>query len=74
MNVHEGDNAYNTKMLRLFEESNINVKTIDTEYANHPWNYLNENCFDNDDGLICVGGDEMFLVFYHKQHKNLILI
>ncbi len=36
------------------------MKTIYTEHANHARDYLNENCFDNYDGLICVGGDGMF--------------
>jgi len=60
LNLGEGDSVYNKKVLPLFEESNINVKTIYTEYANHARDYLNENCFDNYDGLICVGGDGMF--------------
>ncbi len=47
-------------MLPLFNSSNINVKTIFTEHANHARDYLNENSFDNYDGLICVGGDGMF--------------
>ena len=36
------------------------MKTICTERQNHARDYLKENCFDEYDGIICVGGDGMF--------------
>ncbi|CAF1113656.1 unnamed protein product [Adineta steineri] len=57
--------VYEKQVLPIFKESNINVKGIYTERANHAHDYiLNEDLSDYD-GLICVGGDGMFAELCH---------
>jgi ceramide kinase len=58
--LDEGRSIYDKKVFPLFQEANINVKTIYTERANHARDYINENSLDEYDGLISVGGDGMF--------------
>ena len=58
--------VYKEKVLPLFEEANIDVKTIYTERANHARDYINEQSLDNYDGLISVGGDGMFSELCHS--------
>lgn len=64
VNPNSGKNnaneMYNEEVLPLFEKSNIKVKTIVTEHENHAQDYLKDNCFDEYDGIICVGGDGFF--------------
>lgn len=62
----EGRSIYEEKILPLFEEANIHVKTIYTERANHARDYIDEQSLDNYDGLISVGGDGMFSELCHS--------
>ena len=67
--LDEGRSIYDKKVFPLFQEAHINVKTIYTERANHARDYINENSFDEYDGLISVGGvmecfQNYVIVFY----------
>ncbi|CAF3900164.1 unnamed protein product, partial [Rotaria sp. Silwood1] len=53
----KGSSVYEKKVLPLFEEANINVKTIYTKYANHARDYISEQSLDDYDGLVSVVGD-----------------
>ncbi|CAF0969065.1 unnamed protein product [Rotaria sordida] len=61
----KGSSVYEKNVLPLFEEANINVKTIYTKHANHARDYINEQSLDNYDGLVSVGGDGMFSELCH---------
>lgn len=61
-----GHSVYEEKVLPLFEDANVDVKTIYTERANHARDYVNEQSLDNCDGLITVGGDGMFSEMCHS--------
>ncbi|CAF3561656.1 unnamed protein product [Rotaria sp. Silwood1] len=61
----KGSSVYEKKVLPLFEEANINVKTIYTTCANHARDYISEQSLDDYDGLVSVGGDGMFSELCH---------
>jgi ceramide kinase len=58
--------VYEEKVLPLFKEANIDVKTIYTERADQARDYINEQSLDDYDGLISVGGDGMFSELCHS--------
>lgn len=71
----KAQNLYKNKVLSLFEEANIQVKTVYTERPNHARDYVQEQSINHYDGLVCVGGDGMFSELCHglliktaKQH------
>ncbi|CAF0725979.1 unnamed protein product [Adineta steineri] len=57
--------VYEKQVLPIFKESNINVKGIYTERANHAHDYILNEDLSGYDGLICVGGDGMFAELCH---------
>ena len=57
--------VYDEKVLPLFEEARISVKTIYTERANHAQDYVEKQSISLYDGLICVGGDGIFSELCH---------
>jgi ceramide kinase len=64
--VDDGYSVYEKEISPLFQEVNIDVKTIFTERANHAYDYILEHSLDPYDGLLCIGGDGMFSELCHS--------
>lgn len=56
---------YQRKVLPIFNEAKISVKSIYTERANHARDYVLKEDLSEYDGLVCVGGDGMFAELCH---------
>ena len=56
---------YERKVLPIFTEAKITVKSIYTKHANHARDYVINEDLSEYDGLVCVGGDGMFAELCH---------
>jgi len=59
-NLGRASLIYERKVLPLFADAKISVKSIYTERANHARDYVLSEDLSEYDGLVCVGGDGMF--------------